>query len=329
MASSSALRSEADGVGHLPVMVPEVLHWLAPRPGARYVDATVGLGGHAAAILRATGGAATVLGLDQDPEALAAAEARLQAVAAELGRPDAFRLTRANFRDLPSALAELGINGACCDGILLDLGVSSLQLDRPERGFSFRAEGPLDMRMDPELEVTAADLVNERSERVLADVLFHFGEERFARRIARRIVEARGRQPFRTTRELAELVRRAVPSGGEHRLDPATRTFQALRIAVNRELEVLEPALQAACDALAPGGRLVVLAYHSLEDRIVKRTFEWLSGRCRCPAELPTCQCGTTRRMAVLTRKPVTPAEEETRANPRARSAKLRAAERL
>jgi 16S rRNA (cytosine1402-N4)-methyltransferase len=211
---------------------------------------------------------------------------------------------------------------------LLDLGVSSLQLDHPERGFSFRAEGPLDMRMDPAQPVTAADLVNERSERELADILFHLGEERFARRIARRIVDARQRQPLRTTRELADLVRRAVPGTGAHRLDPATRTFQALRIAVNRELDVLEPALRYACDALAPGGRLVVLAYHSLEDRIVKRTFEWLSGRCRCPPELPTCQCGAVPRLSVLTRKPVTPSEEETRANPRSRSAKLRAAER-
>jgi 16S rRNA (cytosine1402-N4)-methyltransferase len=328
-ARSSALRSDGGDAGHVPVMVAEVLHWLAPRPGALYVDATVGLGGHATAILRSTGGAANVIGLDQDPEALATAAERLRSVAVELGRPDAFRLTRANFQELPSALADLGFGGTGCDGILFDLGVSSLQLDRPERGFSFRAEGPLDMRMDPGQSTTAADLINERSERELADILFYFGEERFARRIARRIVDARQRQPFRTTRELAEVVRRAVPGKGEQRLDPATRTFQALRIAVNRELEVLEPALRHAREALAPGGRLVALAYHSLEDRIVKRTFEWLSGRCRCPPEVPTCQCGATRQLAVLTRKPISPTKEETRANPRSRSAKLRAAERV
>jgi 16S rRNA (cytosine1402-N4)-methyltransferase len=310
-------------------MVAEVLHWLAPRPGGLYVDGTVGLGGHAAALLRATGGAATVVGLDQDPAALAIAGERLAEVAADLGRPECYQVIRANFRDLRSVLAETGIEEGRCDGVLLDLGVSSLQLERPERGFSFRADGPLDMRMDPDQPATAADLVNRLSERELADILFEFGEERFSRRIARRIMEVRLRRPLRTTRELAEVVRRAVPRVGEARIDPATRTFQALRIAVNRELELLEPALLDGGAVLAPGGRLVVLSYHSLEDRIVKRAFEWLSGRCRCPPELPDCRCGATRRVTVLTRKPVTPSEEEVRVNPRARSAKLRAVERL
>jgi len=323
------LSSDPAGALHRPVMVAEVLHWLAPRPGALYVDATVGLGGHAAALLEATGGAASLIGLDQDPEALALARTRLAAVTARLERPGSVQLVQANFRDLRPALQDLGVGDARCDGVLLDLGVSSLQLERPERGFSFRMDGPLDMRMDPALPTNAADLVNTLPERELARIFFEYGEERFGRRIARRIVEARQRQPLRTTRDLADLVRRAVPRPAEARLDPATRAFQALRIAVNRELEVLEPALRAACDALAPGGRLVVLAYHSLEDRIVKRTFEWLSGRCRCPPGLPTCQCGAERRLDILTRKPATPSAEETRANPRSRSAKLRAAERV
>jgi 16S rRNA (cytosine1402-N4)-methyltransferase len=310
-------------------MVAEVLRWLAPRAGGVYVDGTVGLGGHASAVLRAADGAATVIGLDQDPEALAIAARRLGAVAAELGRSESVRLARANFRDLRAALAEMGVDSPGCDGILLDLGVSSLQLDLPERGFSFRTDGPLDMRMDPAQPATAADLVNTLPERELADLIFRFGEERFSRRIARRIVEARSQQPFRTTRELAEVVRRAVPRSAGARIDPATRTFQALRIAVNHELDLLEPALVAACDALAPGGRLVVLTYHSLEDRIVKRTFEWLAGRCRCDPSLPACRCGASPRLSILTRKPVTPTDEEMRSNPRARSAKLRAAERL
>jgi 16S rRNA (cytosine1402-N4)-methyltransferase len=310
-------------------MPAEVLHWLAPRAGGLYVDATVGLGGHAAAVVRATGGSATVIGLDQDPDALALAGQRLSALASEIGRRDCFRLARANFRDLRSVLRSLGVSERGCDGVLFDLGVSSLQLDCPERGFSFRAEGPLDMRMDPDEPTAAADLLQSLPESELARIFYEFGEERFSRRIARRIVEARRRQPLRTTRDLAELVRRAVPRGSDTHLDPATRTFQALRIAVNRELELLEPALRDACDALAPGGRLVVLAYHSLEDRIVKRTFEWLSGRCRCPPELPACQCGAAPRLTILTRKPVTPSETEIRANPRARSAKLRAAFRI
>jgi 16S rRNA (cytosine1402-N4)-methyltransferase len=319
-----------ESAGHRPVMLSEVGEGLAPRPGAVIVDATVGAGGHAAALLAALGPTGRLIGLDQDANALAEASRRLSAFAAECGWTQTpFTLVKANFQDLRAALASIGVTAI--DGLLFDLGVSSMQLDRPERGFSFRAAGPLDMRMDSSSLTTAAQLVQELPEQELARLFFEYGEERWSRRIARRIVQRRGRAPFATTEDLAQVIRAAVPRPRDRRgspIDPATRVFQALRIAVNRELEVLEGALIDGTDLLRPGGRLAVLSYHSLEDRIVKRTFEWLAGRCRCPKELPACACGAHPRLRLLTRKPLVPTEAEVRTNPRARSAKLRLAEK-
>lgn len=312
---------------HVPVLPAETLAYLAPRLGATMVDATVGLGGHAAAILERLGPAGLLIGIDRDPQALALAHARLERLAAERGwtahRPWALR--HARFAGLPDLLRLLGV--AAADGLLLDLGVSSLQLDEGARGFSFRHEAPLDMRMDPGGALTAAELVNQSSEEELGRILWEFGEERQSRKIARRIVRQR---PLTTTRELAELIAAAYPPGDRHgRIHPATRSFQALRIAVNEELAELRAVLERLPELLTPGGRVVVLAYHSLEDRLVKNAFEFLSGRCRCDPALPACACGARPLFRLLTRKPVTAGAAEMAANPRARSAKLRAAERL
>ena len=273
---------------------------LAVRPGGFRVDGTVGAGGHAAEILRRSGPDGRLLGGDRDADALAAAAHTLAPFGARA------RLVQADYRELPALLAEAP------DAILLDLGVSSIQLDRAERGFSLRTDGPLDMRMDRRGGPTAADLVNRLPEAELADLIYRYGEERASRRIARRIVEARRRSPLRTTRELAELVRAAVGRPRGARIDPATRTFQALRIRVNRELEGLGEAFTSLAHRLAPGGRLAVIAFHSLEDREVKQTFRSLAGA----------------GFRLLTRKPVRPGADEVRRNPRARSARLRAVER-
>ena len=282
---------------HTSVLLAETLELLAVRPGGLWVDGTVGLGGHAAAILRACAPDGRLLGLDRDGETLALARARLQEFG---GRA---RLERADYRALPELLG-----GESPDGIVLDLGISSAQLDQAERGFSFQAEGPLDMRMDRSQGDTAADLVNRLPEAELANVIYRYGEERASRRIARAIVREREREPIRTTSRLAEIVGRAAPRSRRPGLHPATRTFQALRIRVNRELEGLGEALERAALALAPGGRLAVIAFHSLEDRIVKQTFRALA----------------LRGFRILTRKPLRPGEAETRSNPRSRSARLR-----
>lgn len=286
-------------------MVTEVVELLAPARGGLFVDCTVGLGGHARALLDA--GATRVLGLDRDPEALRLARARL----VEYG--DRFDVEHADYRDLDRVLDARGIAGI--SGALADLGVSSMQLEAEGRGFSFRRDEPLDMRMDPTRGPTAADLLRDAGEDELAAVIFQYGEERYSRRIAGAIVEARRQDPIATTGQLARLVRRAVPVRGYQRLDPATRTFQALRIWVNRELEHLDLFLERACARLLVGARLAVITFHSLEDRIVKHTFRALA------------QAG--RALAVLTRRPVVPGREELDRNPRARSAKLRAIERL
>jgi 16S rRNA (cytosine1402-N4)-methyltransferase len=305
---------------HLPVLPAEVLDALRPHSGGVYVDCTVGAAGHAAAILDASAPDGRLLGIDADPDALDLAAARLRPYGERV------RLAHANYRDLDAVLAETRTPPA--DGMLMDLGVSSMQLDRPERGFSFQADGPLDMRLDQTGGVPASDLVNTLPERELADLIFEYGEERLSRRLARAIVERRARAPFRTTADLARTVAAAVHGrpGGIH---PATRTFQALRIAVNGELVGLREALPKAVDALAPGGRLAVISFHSLEDRIVKRHFAAESGRCACPPGLPVCRCGARARLRVLTRKPLVATEAERRANPRSRSAKLRVAEKL
>jgi 16S rRNA (cytosine1402-N4)-methyltransferase len=287
----------ASDAGHVPVLLAETLEVLAVRPGGFWVDGTVGLGGHAAAILRASAPSGRLLGLDRDGETLARAREALASFGARV------RLEQADFREIPER------SGEPADGILLDLGVSSAQLDDPGRGFSFLSDGPLDMRMDRRGGETAADLVNRLPEKTLADLIFRYGEERASRRIARGIVRARERAPLRSTAELAEIVRRASPRGRRRGHDPATRTFQALRIRVNRELEGLEAAVERAAACLAPRGRLAVIAFHSLEDRAVKTVFRALAAA----------------QFSLVTRKPLRPSAEEVRRNPRARSARLRA----
>jgi 16S rRNA (cytosine1402-N4)-methyltransferase len=259
-----------------------------------------------------------LLGLDLDPEALAIARQRL------FGFMDRAIIRQASYRDAAGILADVGWGQI--DGALLDLGVSSMQVDQPERGFSFMAEGPLDMRFDPETGPSAADLVNTLAEEELADIIYEFGEERFSRRIARAIVAAR---PLHTTRELAALIQKAVPSNYDRRIHPATRTFQALRIATNRELDAVSDALPALVECLKPGGKIAIISFHSLEDRIVKHFFQRESRDCICPPEQPVCTCGHKATLKVLTRKPVRATEEEINTNPRARSAKLRVAEKL
>ena len=284
-------------------MVREALEHLAPSRGGVFVDCTVGLGGHARALLDT--GATRLLGLDRDPAALAHARAALEAYG------DRVELVHSDYRALDAVLDARGI--ARVDGVLADLGVSSMQLDAGGRGFSFRRDEPLDMRMDTTAGPTAAEALRDVGERALADLIYEFGEERHSRRIARAIVAARGERAIETTGQLAEIVRRAIPRKGYTRIDPATRTFQAIRIWLNRELEGLDAFLAAAARRLAPGGRLAVITFHSLEDRIVKHTLRALQAE------------GT---IAVRTKRPVVPAETEVARNPRARSAKLRAAER-
>ena len=284
-------------------MVREALEHLAPSRGGVFVDCTVGLGGHARALLEA--GATRLLGLDRDPAALAHARAALEAYG------DRVELVHSHYRALDAVLDARGI--ARVDGVLADLGVSSMQLDAGGRGFSFRRDEPLDMRMDTTAGPTAAEALRDVGERALADLIYEFGEERHSRRIARAIVAARGQRAIETTGQLAEIVRRAIPRKGYTRIDPATRTFQAIRIWVNGELEGLDAFLAAAARRLAPGGRLAVITFHSLEDRIVKHTLRALQAE------------GT---VAVRTKRPVVPSETEVARNPRARSAKLRAAER-
>jgi 16S rRNA (cytosine1402-N4)-methyltransferase len=291
---------------HEPVMVAEALEWLAPARGGTYLDCTVGLGGHARALLDA--GADRVIGLDRDQDALARAGAALAPWATRVD------LIHADFRSVAEVLAARGVDGV--DGALADLGVSSLQLDDEARGFSFRQDAPLDMRMDRSTGPTAAELLRTVSETELADVIFRFGEERFARRIARAVVATRRHAPIETTGALASIVRRAMPRRGWQRIDPATRTFQALRIWVNRELEGLDGFLGDVTRLLRAGARLVVIAFHSLEDRIVKHTFRALEK-----------DAGAALR--ILTRRPAVPGEAEIAGNPRARSAKLRAVERV
>ena len=307
---------------HRPVLLVEAVRLLAPERGGLFVDATLGLGGHSEAILEASADA-RVLGIDRDREALRLASKRL----ARFG--SRFRAAHANFRDIARVLNEAGEPEA--SGVLADLGVSSLQFDTPERGFSFRHDAPLDMRMDAEGEEdTAAQLLERLPEEEIARILYEYGEERKSRRIARWIVERRERgEPLRTTRELAELVARAVGHRRGDRVHPATRTFQALRIAVNRELEVLGDFVETAVDLLQTQGRLAVISFHSLEDRVVKRALRRLSGRCECDPRSPVCTCGARRAVEILTRRPLTPDEQEVEENPRARSAKLRACLKL
>jgi len=303
----------------VPVLCDQVVALLAAAPAGLFVDATVGLGGHAAAVLAAAPGL-RLLGLDRDPRALELARERLAPFAGRV------RLLNRTFAELPGILEEEG--GERPSAILADLGCSSLQLDSPRRGFSFRFDAPLDMRMGS-AGPTAADLLNGAGEEELMRILREYGEERRARAIARAIVARRKERPLATTRDLVEVVVGVLGPGRRGRVHPVTRTFQALRIAVNDELGQLERFLAPAAEALRPGGRLAVIAFHSLEDRIVKHTLRGLEGRCTCPPDLPVCRCGARSVVRVLTRRAVRPDAEEVRANPRARSARLRATERL
>ena len=306
---------------HVPVMPDEVLALLKPEPGQIFVDGTVGGGGHARLVARAVSPGGRLIAVDRDAETLRRAEAAL----AEFG--DAVVFVHDDFRNLSRILSELGVDGV--HGVLLDLGVSSFQLDEPRRGFTYRFDAPLDMRMDTRATVTAADLVNNLSVEELTRILRVYGEERWAHRIARTIAERRARAPLETTGQLVEVVKQAIPAAVRRRgPHPAKRTFQALRIAVNDELSALREGIRAAVDALLPGGRIAVISFHSLEDRIVKRTLADLARGCECPPGLPVCRCGKQRLLHVLTPRPVLPGAEEVEHNPRARSARLRAAER-
>ncbi|HET6961127.1 MAG TPA: 16S rRNA (cytosine(1402)-N(4))-methyltransferase RsmH [Terriglobia bacterium] len=302
---------------HLPVLLEEVLSFLQPERGGLFVDATLGLGGHAQAILRA-GTQTEVLGIDQDSEALNRANQRL---AEFQGR---YHVVHSNFAEIAEIAAQKGVPSV--QGILADLGVSSLQFDSADRGFSFQREGPLDMRMNRQAELTAGEIINHYGEKDLANLIFSYGEEHRSRSIARAIVAAR---PIHSTKALAEVVYRAVHARGYQRIHPATRTFQALRIFVNDELGRLPLFIRSAVDLLCSGGRLAIISFHSLEDRIVKETFRSLSHECVCPPGISVCQCGQKQLLKLLTKKPAVPSEAEISRNPRARSAKLRVAERI
>jgi 16S rRNA (cytosine1402-N4)-methyltransferase len=309
--------------GHQPVLAEEVMKMLAPRPGSLHVDCTVGGGGHTERILEAVSPDGRVLGLDADPAAIARVGERL----ARFG--NRLVLRQANFRSLDEVAPDAGFGAV--DGILLDLGLSSFQLADTGRGFGFRAGGPLDMRFDPTRGEPASALVARLDEAALVDLFRRYGEEPHARRIARAIVDGRSAEPIETAEQLAGLVERAVPRrpGPRGRIHPATRIFQALRIAVNGELDALEVVLGAALALLRPGGRLVVLSYHSLEDRIVKRFVAAERRGCTCPPVVPVCVCGRASRLRTVGPQPMVPNAAEVAANPRARSARLRTAERL
>jgi 16S rRNA (cytosine1402-N4)-methyltransferase len=305
------------------VLLAEAISRLQPRPGGRYLDGTFGGGGHTRALLESSVPDGIVLALDADPAAIDRASTLRQ----DPGIAERLIPVRANFADLAVVARERGV--APLDGILLDLGLSSFQLDQPERGFAFRHEGPLDMRFDPDRGAPAGELVNSLPERELADLIWRYGEEPRSRHIARAIARERERAPIETTSRLAEIVAGALGGRRGRDIHPATRTFQALRIATNEELTALESALAGALDVLAPGGRLVVIAFHSLEDRIVKRFIERESAGCVCPPEIPVCVCGHRPKLQRITRRAVRPDAAEMEANSRARSAVLRVAERL
>ena len=307
---------------HRPVLLRETIELIGAARGGLFVDGTLGVGGHSEAILEASPDA-RVIGIDRDREAIELARERLAHFGAR------FLAVHADFREIARVVEEA--KESVVRGVLVDLGVSSLQFDTVKRGFSFRHDAPLDMRMDAQsTEETAADLLERLSEEEIARIIFEYGEERRSRRISRWIVERRERgEPIRTTRELAELVARALGTRKTEKIHPATRTFQALRIAVNRELEGLDAFIETAIDLLEPDGRFAAISFHSLEDRVVKRTLRRSSGYCECSGRAPVCTCGARRAVEILTRRAVVPGESELIDNPRARSAKLRACRKL
>jgi 16S rRNA (cytosine1402-N4)-methyltransferase len=302
---------------HIPVLYQAVLDLLRPVSGGLYIDGTLGAGGHTRGLLIGSSPDGQVAGFDRDPRAIELAKENL----AEFGERVIF--IKDSYRNFKSHLNNL--NWQNVDGILLDLGISSMQLDIPERGFSFRGDGPLDMRFDPDQELTAADLVNESTRDELINILFTYGEEKLARKIADAIIANR---PLVRTKDLTQIVQK-VARNPKSKIHPATRTFQALRIAVNQELDALEAFLPEALESLNSGGRLAIIAFHSLEDRIVKQFFRLESRDCICPPEVPICVCGHKARMKELTRRPIRPEEAEIELNPRARSAKLRVGEKI
>ena len=306
---------------HEPVLLQEVLQWINTRSDGVYCDGTLGGGGHSEAILKASGGTAVLYGIDRDKTAIAAASERLK-------KYPGFHALRGNFHDGKELLREAG--AGLLDGVLLDLGVSSPQLDTPERGFSYHADAPLDMRMDRSRGMTAAEFLNTVDEREIARVIREYGEEKWAARIAKIICEHRKEKPLETTFDLVDAVDAAIPKAVRRKDDghPARRTFQAIRIAVNDELAPLEQALKDFTDCLKPGGRICVITFHSLEDRIVKNCFRSLEHPCICPPKAPICTCGRKPSVKVLAGGAVAPTAEETERNPRARSAKLRVAEK-
>lgn len=309
---------------HITVLQEETVHWLSPHPSGRYLDGTLGLGGHTLALLKATGGGAEVLGIDRDAQALEEARKRLA------NEPGTVHFAHTTYSSFPDVLQELGWESV--DGAVLDLGVSSLHLDDPERGFSFMNDGPLDMRMGAaEGREPARNLVNRASYDRLKQIIRNYGEEPMAGRIASRIVKAREKKAITTTLELAGIVEAAYPPKrrATAKNHPATKTFQALRIAVNGELEELGMFLDVIPNHLAAGARVAVISFHSLEDRMVKRSFKRDAKGCICPPTIPLCTCDRSPTLRILTKKPVTPTQEEMDANPRSRSAKLRVAERL
>jgi 16S rRNA (cytosine1402-N4)-methyltransferase len=308
-------------IEHVPVLLREAIEYLAPQAGGVYVDGTLGAGGHTEEILRRSAPDGAVVALDRDVEAVERSRKRLSVYG------ERAVLRQANFRDIDRVLGGLGIGAV--DGVLLDLGVSWFHLKTPERGFSFLLDGPLDMRMDRRGGRTAADLVSRLPREELARVIREYGEEQKAGAIARAIEKARARGPITSTVQLAEIISSVFPPHLPRRIHPATRTFQALRIAVNDEVESLREGLRQAHRVLKPGGRMVVISFHSLEDRVVKQLFaSWAKG-CTCPPRVPVCVCGQKPSVRVLTKKPVLPSEEEVERNPAARSAKLRAAEKI
>lgn len=307
---------------HTPVLLWECIDGLSIRPDGIYVDGTVGGAGHSSQIAARLTDGGRLIALDQDAAAIQTATERLSVFA------DRVTVVRSNFRELESVCRSLGVEKL--DGVLLDIGVSSYQLSEAERGFAYQMDAPLDMRMDQRNPLTAYRIVNEYSEDALRRILFEYGEERFSGRIAAAILKAREQAPIRTTGELVRIVKSAIPAaardGGHH---PAKRTFQALRIEVNSELDVLEPAIRSAVRLLKPGGRVAVITFHSLEDRIVKQCFASLSSGCTCPKDFPVCVCGKRPQLRVITKKPILPSQAELEENPCSRSAKLRVAEKI
>ena len=304
---------------HIPVLLNEVIEGLNINPDGIYADGTLGGAGHSSEILKRLSGNGRLIGIDQDEEAIKAATDKI-------GRDDRVRIVRANYVKMPEVLQELGID--LVDGILLDIGVSSHQLDTPDRGFSYKSDAPLDMRMDQRQRITAADIVNEYEEKELFRVIRDYGEEKFAQNIAKHIVAARANKPIETTSELNEIIKASIPARMRQDGHPSKRTYQAIRIECNRELEVLKDSIDAMIDILKPGGRLAIITFHSLEDRIVKNAFRTAENPCTCPPNFPKCVCGKVSKGKVIGRKPVTATEEELEVNSRSKSAKLRVFEK-